>query len=118
MRPSENAFCWAGTTTNVLGGKLFQLLHVFGGCQRQENKSGKLVNSGNVYMLVIDGRITYMFTSTVYIGLVRSPNPSCELGNLTNIGYRSLAGGPLGLLTSSFTPFARSGRVTHATVIG
>ena len=31
---------------------------------------------------------------------------------------RLLAGGPSGLLTSSFTPFGRSGRVTHATVIG
>ena len=29
-----------------------------------------------------------------------------------------LAGGPLGLLTSSFVPFGRSGRVTHASVIG
>ena len=40
----------------------------------------------------------------------------------TNIRYyrpsgpRLLAGGPSGLLTSSFAPFGRSGRVTHATV--
>ena len=33
-------------------------------------------------------------------------------------GPRLLAGGPSGLLTSSFTPFGRSGRATHALVIG
>ena len=33
-------------------------------------------------------------------------------------GPRLLAGGPSGLLTSSFAPFGRSGRVTHASVIG
>ena len=33
-------------------------------------------------------------------------------------GPRLLAGGPSGLLTSSFAPFGRSGRMTHASVIG
>ena len=32
-------------------------------------------------------------------------------------GPRHLAGGPSGLLTSSFAPFGRSGRVTHGPVI-
>ena len=33
-------------------------------------------------------------------------------------GPRLLAGGPSGLLTLSFAPFGRSGRVTHASLIG
>ena len=31
-----------------------------------------------------------------------------------SLGARLLGGGPSGLLTSSFAPFGRSGRVTHA----
>ena len=48
---------------------------------------------------------------------LQSHSPICKLEVWGSSGLRLLAGGPSGLLTSSFASFGRSGRVTHSSVI-